>query len=113
MAVDKPNVQFSLSQLRKEVVKPDTFKVALSGSRIITFPDLNAMESEESDAILARIDKNESLMGVLNDWLSPKDAEALKAEKLSRAELKHLMDAASEYYKGFYGDQGNGSASAS
>ena len=113
MSADKPTVQFSLANLRKEVVKPDPFRISLSGSKVITFPDLNAMESEESDALLSRIEKKESSWEVLNDWLSPKDAEALRAEKLSRAELKHVMDAASAYYRGVYGDQGNGGASAS
>lgn len=113
MTIDKPTVHLSLSQLRKEVVKPDAFRIALSGSKTITFPDLNAMESEESDELLARIEKKESSWDVLNDWLSPADAAALKAEKLSRAEIKHVIEAAGNYYQEAYGTPGNGSASAS
>lgn len=113
MTTDKPTVQFSISQLRKEVVRPDPFRISLSGSKVITFPDVNAMESAESDELLSRIEKNEVVWGVLDDWLSAKDAEALRAEKLTRAELKHVMDAAGSYYKEFYGDAGNGAASAS
>jgi len=113
MAADKPTVHLSLSQLRKEVVKPDPFRISLSNSKVITFPDLNAMESAESDELLARIEKKDSSWDVLNDWLSPADAEALRAEKLSRAEIKHVIEAAGNYYQAAYGDAGNGSASAS
>jgi hypothetical protein len=110
---DKPNVQFSLAKLRAEVTKPDAFKVALSGSKVITFPDLMAMESAESDALLSRIEKLDSTWGVLNDWLSEDDAKALRAEKLSRAELLHVVKAASSYYQDAYGTEGNAVASAS
>ena len=113
MSVDKPVVQFSIAALKKEVTKPDAFKVALSGSKVITFPDLMAMESEESDELLGRIEKLDSTWGVLDDWLTKEDAASLRAEKLSRAELLHVVKAASEYYQGAYGTPGNGSASAS
>jgi len=43
MAVDKPTVHLSISSLRKEVAKPEAFRVALSGSKVITFPDLFAL----------------------------------------------------------------------
>jgi len=114
MATDKPTVQFSLAKLRKEVKEVEPFSVALSGSKIITFPDLMAMESEESDELLDRLqspDKN--TWGVLDDWLSRDDATALRAEKLSRAELLHVLKVASSYYEDAYGTPGNGAASAS
>jgi hypothetical protein len=113
MAVDKPTIHASLSNLRKEVVRPDVFRIALSGSKTITFPDLMAIESEESDELLARIEKLDSTWGVLDDWLSKGDAEALRAEKLSRAELLHVVKVASKYYEEQYGTAGEGAASAS
>jgi hypothetical protein len=114
MATDKPTVHLSLSALRKEVEKPEVFQIALSNSKTITFPDLNAMESEASDALVERIDAaGKNNWEILDDWLSPADAKALRAEKLTRAELLHVIKAASNYYKEFYGDSGNGAASAS
>ena len=114
MANDKPTVQFSLAKLRKEVKEVEPFSIALSGSKIITFPDLNAMESEESDELLDRLESpGKNTWAVLDDWLSKDDAKALRAEKLSRAELIHVVATASNYYKGEYGDLGEGTASAS
>lgn len=114
MATDKPTVHSSLSQLRKEVKKVEPYSIALSGSKIITFPDLNAMESEESDKLLERLESpGKNTWAVLDDWLSKDAAKALRAEKLSRAELIHVVAAASNYYKDEYGDLGNGNASAS
>lgn len=114
MASDKPTVHLSLAALRKEVAKPEVFQLALSSSKVITFPDLNAMESEASDALVERIDAaGKNTWGVLDDWLSPADAKALRGEKLTRAELLHVLKAASNYYKEFYGDSGNGDASES
>lgn len=110
---DKPNVQFSLAQLRKDVAKVDPFKIALSGSKLITFPDINAMESEESDELVARIENPTSTWGILEDWLSAADVKSLRAEKLSRAELMRLIEVAGTYYKDAYGTAGEDAASAS
>lgn len=114
MAADKPTVHLSLANLKKEVVRPDEFKIALSGSKIIAFPDLNAIESEASDELLERIETpGKNTWGVLDDWLSKDDAKALRAEKLTRAELLHVVKAASKYYQDAYGDLGKDAASAS
>ncbi|QDG90701.1 hypothetical protein [Pseudarthrobacter sp. NIBRBAC000502770] len=112
-AKDKPTVHASLTALRKEIDRPDPFAIALSNSKIITFPDLNAMESEASDDLLEKIESGRRNWEVLNEWLSPEDAEALRAEKLTRAELVHVMKAASKYYQDHYGTAGEGIASAS
>jgi len=114
MATDKPTVHLSLANLKKEVVRPDEFKISLSGSKIISFPDLMAMESVESDELLERLDSpGKNTWGVLDDWLSEGDAKALRAEKLTRAELLHVVKTASKYYQDAYGDLGKDAASAS
>lgn len=113
MAVDKPTVHLSLSSLRKEVVKPEAFRVALSGSKTITFPDLYAMESTEAEEIFSGITGNESNWAVLSRWLTPEDATALKGERLTLAELVHVVKAAYGYYEGIYGKPGEPGASAS
>jgi hypothetical protein len=113
MAVDKPTIQYSLSQLRKEVTKPDAFKIALSGSKIITFPDVNAMDSEASDELLEKIENPKTAWEVLDEWLSPADNKTLRAEKLSRAELLKLIHVAGGYYRSHYDKLGEDDASAS
>jgi len=114
MANDKPVVQFSLAQLRKDAKTVDVFKVALSDSKTIEFPDLMAQESEESERKLARIDaRGNHTWKALEDWLSQDDVAALRAEKLTRAELTKLLNVASQYYQDQYGDLGNDIASGS
>ena len=110
---DKPTVQFSLTKLRKELATVDPFKISLSGSKVITFPDVNAMEAEASDEIAERIANPKSAWGILDDWLSEADAKSLRAEKLSRAELMRLIEVAGNYYTDAYGTAGEGTASAS
>ena len=113
MAADKPTVQYSLAKLRKEAAEVEPFSVALTGSKIITFPDLMALESEASDELLERVQApGKNTWAVLDDWLSEGDTKALRAEKLTRAELLRLVKAASHYYTDVYGDLGEGAASA-
>lgn len=114
MAVDKPVVQFTLASIRKDANKVDVLKVGISGSKIITFPDLMAMESVESEELLAKIDaRGANTWKALEQWLSADDAAALRAEKLSRADLIRLLKNASKYYQDAYGDLGNDDASES
>lgn len=110
MAADKPVVHLSLSKLRKELVKPEVFQVALSGSKIITFPDLYDMESTEAEQTFSALNRNATNWEALSKWLSEKDTEALKAEKLSVRELAAVVQAAIAHYEGSYGDAGKGNA---
>lgn len=113
MSVDKPTVHLSLAKVRKETVKPEPFGVALSNSKVIVFPDLFAMESEEAENIFASLNESSTNWVVLRKWLPKADADALKAEKLSVRELASVVQAAVKYYEDTYGDSGNDAASAS
>lgn len=113
MAVDKPNIHLSLASIRKEVAKPEAFKVALSGSKIITFPDLFALESVEAEEVFGVLNRSATNWTALNKWLSEKDAAALKAEKLSVRELGAVVQAAISYYEQTVGTAGEDTASAS
>jgi len=113
MAADKPVVQFSISSMRKEVQYAEPFRVALSGSKIITFPDVFAMESVEAEELFARLNRNQTNWVALKEWLGEKDAAALKAEKLTIIELGKVTRAAMNYYEEFYGESGEDAASAS
>ncbi|MBG6083236.1 hypothetical protein [Zhihengliuella flava] len=109
----RPAVNLSLSKLRKEIKKIDPFRVSLSGSKIVTFPDVYAMESVEAEEIFSGLNRNSTSWGVLSKWLSTADADKLKAEKLSVRELSAVVQAAIAYYEESYGDEGNGNASES
>jgi hypothetical protein len=109
---DTPNVQLSLAKLRKEVTVAEPLKLALSGSKVITFPDVYAMESVEAEEIFSKLSSNATSWTVIGTWLSEEDAAALKAEKLSIIELSTVIQAAVKYYEDIYGNAGNGSASA-
>ncbi|WP_336715332.1 hypothetical protein [Arthrobacter sp. USHLN218] len=110
---DKPTVHLSLAKVRKEVEKPEPFGVGLSNSKIVTFPDLFAMESVEAEEIFASLNQTSTNWTILRRWLPEDDANALKAEKLSVRELATVVQAAVKYYEDAYGESGNGSASAS
>lgn len=111
MALDKPVVQYSIAQLNKEVDIADPFQVALSNSKIITFPDVYAIEAEGAEELLENIRSDSSNWKLLRKWLSPEDADALKAEKLALIKLVRLVKAAVAYYEEFYGKPGEDSAS--
>lgn len=110
---DKPTVTTTLASLRKEIAKPEVFKLGLSGGKIITFPDLYDMESQEAEEVFGHLNENMTNWAAIRQWLSDADADKLAAEKLSVRELATVMKAAVAHYEGNYGDSGEGSASAS
>lgn len=113
MAVDKPTIQLSLSALRKEILTPEVLRMSLSGSKIITWPDLYATESVEAEEVFAGLSRSGTNWTILAKWLSEKDCAALKAEKLTLRELATVVQAAIEYYEGTYGKSGEDVASES
>lgn len=113
MAVDKPIVHASLAALRKEVTDPDPYRVALTGSKVITFPDIYAMESVAAEEIFAGLNRNATNWVVLGKWMSKDDCAALKAEKLSLRLLSTVVQAAIAYYETSYGNAGEDTASES
>lgn len=110
---DKPTVQYSIAKLDKEVEIAEPFQVALSKSKIITFPDVYAMEAEGAEELMDRIQTDASNWTLIREWLSAEDADALKAEKLALIKLVRLVKTAVQYYEDFYGKPGEGAASAS
>lgn len=113
MAIDKPTIHLSLSTLRKEVAKPDVFRVALSASKVITFPDLFALESTEAEEVFGQLGRNATNWTALDKWLSKADATALRAERLNVRELATVVQAAISYYEETVGGPEKGTASAS
>ena len=111
---DKPVVQFTLASIRKDIKKVEVLRVGVSGSKTVTFPDLMAMQTEESDVLLEKLSaRGKRTWSLLEEWLSAEDVNLLRAEKLTRAELLTVIGNASKYYEHQYGDLGNDTASAS
>ncbi len=113
MAVDKPTVHASLASLRKEVTDPDPYRLALSASKTIVFPDIYAMESVAAEDIFAGLNRSATNWAVLEKWLGKDAATALKAEKLSVRMLAAVVSGATSYYEDQYGNEGNALASES
>jgi len=112
-AIDKPTVHLSLSALRKEVANPDPFRVSLTGSKVITFPDLFALESTEAETVFGSLSRNASNWEALDKWLSKADTATLRAERLSVRELAAVVQAAMNYYEQTVGTPEKDTASAS
>lgn len=110
---DTPSVQYSIPNIRKKVKKAELLRMSLSGSKIITFPDLYAQDSQEAEELMDRIDRDAGNWKLLEEWLSEADVKALKAEHLSLIELSTVIRTATKYYEDFYGDKGEGDASES
>lgn len=110
---DKPNITTTLASLRKEIVKPEVFKLGLSGGKVITFPDLYDMESVEAERVFGSLNNNMTNWAAIRSWLSEADADKLQAEKLTVRELATVMQAAVTHYEDRYGKSGEDSASAS
>lgn len=110
---DTPNVQFSIAKLRKEVEHAETLRMPLSGSKIMAWPDIYAMDSEAAEVLFEKINANRTNWKLLAEWLTPEDCKALKAEKLTLMELNHVVSFAVDYYEAFYGKPGKADASES
>lgn len=113
MANDKPTVQFSIAKLRKEVVHADPLRMALSGSKVMTWPDIYAMDSEAAEVLFEKINTDRTNWKFLEQWLTTDDIVALKAEKLSLMELNKVVEVAVKYYEDHYGTPGKAAASES
>lgn len=111
MAV-KPSINVTLSSLAAEVVTPEPFVVALSGSKRITFPDLFNKPAEEAADFFRDLEElGQNEFGYLEKWLSPEDFATYKAEKVPLRVHAALMQKVVGYYESTMGTPGEGSAS--
>lgn len=111
---DTPKVHATLAKIRKEATAQtkEPFQLALSDSKIITFPDLFAQDAARAEQIVwgmqsGRIKPTQAA----RLWLEKEDVDALLAEKLSLRELSAVMAAAVEHYEDTFGDSGEDAAS--
>lgn len=92
----------------------DPAQYPLANGRLVTFPDIFDMPTEEAEDFLDQLDEASragKISPVLKRWLSPEDYEALNAEYPTIRKLKPVFYAVMDYYQGVWGNQGEGDAS--
>lgn len=108
---DKPsNITTTLKSLAAEAKDPDPYSIALSDSKVITFPDPLALEGDEGEQFLSDFERM-TPGDALKKWLPEKDNAALREEKLTLRQRRHLVQSVLRYYQGGLGDAGEGPGS--
>lgn len=102
---DSVKVNDSLASLEVEAAL-EPYRFALSGNKIIEFPDPTAMAWDAAENFLSSLE-TASASEVLEKWLSEEDFATLKAEKLNLRHMNALMGKVTAYYSGAFGSQGN------
>ena len=111
---DKPKVLGSIAAIKKEAgsFDRDPARFALPDGGFITFPDPMEMEAFESDELLHTL-LNEDNQAGMRKWLSTEDFDKVAALRLTRREMRTLVQDAVEYYDDVFGAQGESPASDS
>ncbi|MGM7776138.1 hypothetical protein ACSVHC_08985 [Arthrobacter sp. KNU-44] len=113
-ANDKPNINLTLAALEAEVAKPEPFVLGLKNGKRITFPDLFDMPVDEGNEFFKDLEETgQNDFAFLEKWLSEKDFEAYKAEKIPMRVHAALVERVMNYYQQTVGKPGEGAASAS
>lgn len=113
MAVDKPNIHLTLTELEAEVGKPEPFVLALRSGKRITFPDIFDMPVEEAETFLKDMDGAGTDMNALKKWLSADDFAKYKDAKITLRTHSALIERVQAYYEQTVGKPGEGNASES
>lgn len=109
---DKPSVHFSFSQF--EDVELEPFVYMTKDNKRVVFPDIFAMDADEGETLLRDMESNRVTLGEgLKRWLSKDDLAKVEGDRLTLRQRMALVEAAQSHYEKFYGDAGEGSASAS
>lgn len=112
---DTPNVDLVLSDLEKEIKKPEPFVVVLSGSKRITFKDPYAFKISERREVLDLYDQTQDGqaddLDFLKRILSKSDFEAYVKEDLPIRTHEALTQRVMQHFAGGQADRGNGNAS--
>lgn len=107
---DKPTIHSTAADLDTEG-KPEAYVHATRAGKRVTFPDVFDMEFEEAERFLDDLNGDQSNSAVLKKWLSEKDYEALRADKLSLRGIGILLQKVMNHYQGTVGTPGEGDAS--
>lgn len=107
---DKPQITATLADLDNSA-KAGSYRQALNGGKIITFPDPGELGWEEAEEFLNDIQNAKSTRKLVERWLSKADMDKLIAAKLTMYQMNELGRRVGEHYKALLGDQGNATGS--
>lgn len=114
MASIKPGINRTLASLAAEVVTPEPYVLALSGSKRITFPDLFNKPVEEATEFFRDLETTgQNDIKFLEKWLSPEDFATYTAEKVPLRVHAAVMSEVMGYYESTMGTPGEDTASKS
>lgn len=111
---DKPIGTIKRVTLSDEL-NQDPATYPLSNGKLVTFPDIFDMRTEEAEEFLDQMNqaaRDGKISPVLKKWLSADDYEALDAEYPTMRKIRPVFYAVMNYYQGVWGDQGEDPASA-
>lgn len=100
---DKPKVHATLASLDVEA-DPEPFVWGTKSGKRVTFPDPGAMDAFEVEDFLAdftELGRNNTV--VMKKWLSEKDFEALREDRLTLRQFTALMKAVLAHYSDIFG----------
>ena len=93
---DKPKIHTTLAKLTEDTKgKPDTYKLGLSGGKVVTFPDpYDDMDSEASERLLNELNRRDrvNVWPSLKLWLSEDDVKKLQDERIEGKKLTLKAD---------------------
>lgn len=108
---DTPKIDLVLSDLEKEIAKPEPFTVVLSKNRRITFKDPFGFRMSERKEILGMYDATQrgevDDMDFLKRILSDSDFKKLEEEDLPIRTHNVLVTRVMAHFEGSVGSQGN------
>lgn len=110
---DKPLGNIKRVQLEDEI-NQDPAQYPLKSGKLVTFPDIFDMPTEDAENFLDEMDsagRAGKVSQILKKWLSPEDYKALDAEYPTLRKIKPVFEAVMNYYMGIWGSTGEDSAS--
>lgn len=114
---DSPKIDLVLSDLEREIAKPEPFTVVLSKNKRITFKDPFGFKISERAEIVELYEASKrgdsDDIEFLKKIMSPADHEKYVAEDLPIRTHEALIERVMAHFQGALGDSGNGTASAS
>lgn len=110
---DKPLGNIKRVKIENEV-NPDPAQYPLKSGKLVTFPDIFDLPTEEAENLLDEMNaaaNNGKVSPFLKKWLSKEDYTALDAEYPTMRMVRPVFYAVMNYYQGTWGEEGEDGAS--
>jgi len=103
---DAPKINSTMADL-DSAAKAGSFRQALKGGKIITFPDIGEMGWIEAEEFAQDLMGAQSSATVMKKWLSEADYKKLLDAKLNLYQMNELGRRVMTHYESILGNQGN------